>query len=300
MVLSCNEFKEEISSLIDGELDQHRQTALSEHVTNCGGCKSDHDQFKNLGQLLQRSANTAQSSAPDLWTALTVKMPSVCDCVQDDLSAYLDGELIASAKEGVSMHLEQCSVCLTKFQQLSNVTGLLSKGLVLPESIEVDIWTQINTRLNEDCILIKSELSSFIDREVVTLRHRAITSHLTECADCTMTFNNLNESGDVLRNYYQPEIPEDFDLWPAIQGNLNVVPFQARERQPKAPHAVRRLYAVAAAVIIGVLGTSGYVWYQNTNAVNVEPVTAEAYLIDQSLGEPADVAEAVVYDHATP
>jgi hypothetical protein len=36
----------------------------------------------------------------------------------------------------------------------------------------------------------------------------------------------------------------------------------------------------------------------HTEQTAIEPITAEAYLIDQSLGEPAAIAEAVVYEHA--
>jgi anti-sigma factor RsiW len=217
--------------------------------------------------------------------------------VQNDLSAYLDGELLAPAKEGIDQHLEHCAGCLQKFQQLSQVNNLLSKGLQLPEEVNVDIWAGVKARLNDDCLVINSELSPFIDREVATLRHRAITSHLTECNDCTHQFNQLSETGDILRTYYQPQLSDDFDLWPAIEAQIKVVPLEAAKEKRRAPNPVRRLSLVAAAVVAGVLAYVGFMWYAQNNQPQVQPVTAEAYLIDQSLGDPADVAEAVVYDH---
>lgn len=302
MVLSCTDFQDDLSSFVDGELDQHRQSALASHLSECELCKRNHEDFKKVTVLMQSATARIQETAPDLWSALNGKMPSVCECIQEDLSAYLDGELIAPAKEGVSAHLEGCTVCHAKFQELSSVTRLLSTGLQLPDKFEVDIWSGIKTRLNEDCVLIRSELSAFIDREVATLRHREITAHLTECAECKTEFLALSETGDALRSSYQPEFPENFDLWPAIQAKLSVVPFERKEKTAASGNKgkvvpMRRLAAVAAAVMAGVSATMIYFSMQNGSSSSVEPITAEAYLIDQSLGEPANVAEAVVYEH---
>ncbi len=299
MVVSCIDFKEDISSFMDGELEEHKQSALTDHLSGCSECTRDHKAYKNVGRLLQSSTTETQNGAPDIWAALSSKMPGVCEVIQEDLSAYLDGELIAPAKEGVNQHLEQCSVCHGKFQELSNVTRLLSTGLQLPEVMEIDIWSGIKARLNEDCVLIRSELSAFIDREVDTLRHRSITNHLTECAECKEAFQGLSESGELLRNQYQPEIPEEFDLWPAIQSKMNVLPLERKDKAAvRSLVPMRRLAAVAAAVVAGIGITMFYLHSAHNGTLSTEPITAEAYLIDQSLGEPADVAEAVVYDHA--
>lgn len=303
MVLSCTDFKEDLSSLVDGELDQHRQSALASHLSECEPCKRNHDDFKQVAVLMQSATAKIQETAPDLWSALSDRMPGVCECIQEDLSAYLDGELIASAKDGVSQHLEQCGECHAKFQELSSVTRLLSTGLQLPETFEVDIWAGINARLNDDCELIRSDLSSFVDREVPTLRHREVTAHLTECAECKDEFLALSQTGDVLRASYQPNIPADFDLWPAIQGKLNVVQFERPTGKEAAAGKsdagrkvvpMRRLAAVAAAVVAGVAASMIYFNVNHAGGPSVEPITAEAYLIDQSLGEPTSVADAVV------
>lgn len=297
MTLSCTDFQDDLSALLDGELDQHRQTAIAEHISSCSPCLVSHDSFKGVGKLLQGANARVQETTPDIWASISSRLPSVCECIQDDLSAYLDGELIAPAAEGVAQHLEACSTCLSQFNKLSEVNSLLSKGLVLPESFEVDIWSQVKARLNDDCVLIRSELSAFIDREVATLRHRTITQHLTECEDCKLEFTALSQTGDALRACYQPDIPEDLDLWSKLQGQLNVVPFEARER-PRAVRPVRRLYAAAALAFAGIAASlMVFMYTQSQSSTPVSPVTAEAYLIDQSLGEPTDVAEAVVYDH---
>jgi anti-sigma factor RsiW len=140
------------------------------------------------------------------------------------------------------------------------------------------------------------------------LRHREVTAHLTECAECKDEFLALSQTGDALRSSYQPDIPEDFDLWPAIQAKLNVVQFERPTGKEAATAGaksgaadvarkvvpMRRLAAVAAAVVAGIAATMIYFGVNHSENPSVEPITAEAYLIDQSLGEPTSVADAVV------
>jgi anti-sigma factor RsiW len=295
--MACSKYIEDLSALEDGELTSDEQSALHQHLSACFPCSQAKEQMQRLGGLLRTNNQfVTKNSAPDLAGALIGKLASVCQCVQEDLSAYLDGELIASAKEGVTEHLSLCSVCLSKFNDLTRINNLLSSGLKLPESINTDIWSSLKSRLNDDCLLIRSELSAFIDREVATLRHRAITIHLTECSDCSREFSELSQTGDLLRDVYKPDLAEDFDLTQGLRERLKVVPFQPSERR-RAPLTVRRMYAAAAVAAVGIMVSLGFLWFGHSSAHAVQPVTAEAYLIDQSLGDPADVAEAVVYDH---
>jgi anti-sigma factor RsiW len=292
MVASCKDFRVELSAYVDNELDEDTHARVGEHLRTCGSCAQEHDSIKKLSRVLGLGQAAVAEKAPDLWSLVAGKLPSVCQSIEDDLSAYLDGELLAPAKEGVSLHLEKCPSCLEKFHQLSKVTVLLSKGLELPASVEVDLWANIKTQLNDDCLLIKNDISAFIDKEVATLRHRTVTHHLIECHDCTNEFEGLSKVGDAVRTHYQPEISEDFDLWPQIKARMNVLPFEPRKPQV----STRRLYMVAAAVIGGVLA-SILMFTSLNHPQQAESVTAEAYLIDTSLGEPADVAENVVYEH---
>lgn len=296
MAISCSKYSEELSALEDGELSTDEQSVINQHLSTCSACTEKRETVRQLGRVLKINAEAAAGAAPDLLPQLKDRLPSICQCVQDDLSAYLDGELIASAKEGVTEHLSLCSICLSKFNDLTRVNNLLSNGLKLPESTNTDIWSSLKARLNDDCLLIKNELSSFIDREVATLRHRAITAHLTECSHCSRDFNELSRTGDFLREFYRPQISESFDIVENVRQAIKVLPLQASEKR-RAPHTVRRLYAAAAVAAVGLLVTAGFAWFGHSNSPAVQPVTAEAYLIDQSLGDPADVAEAVVYDH---
>lgn len=295
MAMSCTDLRDELSCYIDGELDETTQFKMRKHLDECQLCKLSHDELVGVNTLLSKVHVNVQENAPDIWAQLEAKMPGVCECIQEDLSAYLDGELLPSSKEGVSTHLETCATCLEKFNELSRVNSVLAKGLELPAEFQLDLWSNIKQRLDDDCVLIREELSAFIDKEVTILRHRAITSHLTACAECCTVFNGLSETGDFLRSCYQPEIADDFDLWPAIQAKMNVVPITAAKDKKVASLPARRLVVAAAVVVLGALASIGL--YANMHpASELSPVTAEAYLIDSSLNEPSDVAESFAYD----
>jgi len=292
---TCAELKEEFSAFIDGQLDPGKQEEVSAHLNVCSSCKGELNGLRKLSNLLGATLKLEERAVPDIWSSVEKQLPSVCEMMREDLSAYLDGELTAPAQEGVNQHLKECEPCLSSFKQLNNTNGLIVKGLELPDQFKVDLWTAVKARLNEDCVLIESELSAFADQAVATLRHRAITNHLLDCPDCRGKFNALSSVGDAIRESYKPSIPDDFDLWPAIKSKLQVVPFAPRT-QEKTRVANRKVYwAVAAAAFVGIAAALTFSVSPPTITAQ-EAVTAEDYLINTAFSEPSDATEAVVYE----
>ncbi|MDP3507310.1 MAG: zf-HC2 domain-containing protein [Candidatus Melainabacteria bacterium] len=296
----CDNYKDELSALLDNQIGVSLKSEVELHLEACTECAAEYESLKAVSNLLSK-AFVAEGEIPDIWTKIAIDMPSVCDVIVDDLSAYLDGELTSPAQEGVNQHLKDCADCLAKFTALNQTNRLLAKGLELPLNVEVNLWSAIKERLSADCALIDNELSAYLDQEVVTLRHREITKHLTDCSNCQVEFGKLTNVGDVIRDSYKPNIPDDFDLWPGIKSKLQVVPFT-----PKAPAVSgskvkgvidRRVYALAAvaAVFVLVFGLGAF-WLNSPEQSNIRQVSAEGYLIDSSLLQPADKAEAVVYE----
>jgi hypothetical protein len=106
--------------------------------------------------------------------------------------------------------------------------------------------------------------------------------------------------GDMIRESYKPDIPADFNLWPGIKSKLAVVQFAPKSQpQVAAKTGIHRRYYIGAAVAASfamVFGL-GAVWLNSPEqSSTIRPVSAEAYLINSSLLEPADKAEAVVYE----
>jgi anti-sigma factor RsiW len=297
MVISCDSCRDELSCFVDQQLDENRHADISSHLSTCNDCKDQLETMQSLSRFLSEGAAMESPAMPDLWAKISQSMPTVCEVIQDDLSAYLDGELTPAAQEGVQAHIKACDPCRENFTQLNATNQFVSKGLALPESMKVDLWPAVKSRLNEDCALMQSELSAFLDQEVVTLRHRAITSHLTDCPTCCTRFDELSQVGETIRNFYQPEIPESFDLWPAIKSQMQVIPITSKSAKSKPKVVTHRLYLVgAAAVVFGLVGSLAFLFSAPNNTANIRPVTAEAYLLDSALSEPTDNPESAVYD----
>jgi len=300
MAESCLKVKSELSALLDSEVSGGLKSQLEDHLLGCQECATEFESLTALRGYIGKALDEDCFATPDIWAQLSERLPSVCDVIQEDLSAYLDGELSAPAQEGVNLHLKECQTCLESFKALNATNLLLAKGFELPVGKDVDLWSGVNARLNADCALIDNELSAYLDQEVVTLRHRAITKHLTDCQNCRDEFGHLSMVGDLIRESYKPEIPSDFNLWPGIKSKLNVVQFTPKSQpQVAAKTGIHKRYYVGAAVAASfamVFGL-GAVWLNSPEqASTIRPVSAEAYLINSSLLEPADKAEAVVYE----
>ncbi|HEY9775310.1 MAG TPA: anti-sigma factor [Planktothrix sp.] len=301
MDTACTRYRTDLSAMLDGQLEGQDHSDVRGHLEGCSSCSEELETLKKLTKFLNESMQPENVEMPELWAGIQTQMPSVCDVMQEDLSAYLDGELTPAAQEGVNQHLKDCAQCLESFTLMNAANRLLSKGLELSPSVKVDLWPAVKAQLNEDCALIRSEISGYIDQEVATLRHRGITNHLLECTDCQGTFNELSNVGEIVRDSYKPDIPEDFDLWPGIKAKMQVVPFAAREAQSatttdaKAGPARRRL--IFGAVAAAVIGLSGVVMTLTmTPQQSPTAMSSEAYLIESALAEPSDQAEAVAYE----
>ncbi len=179
---------------------------------------------------------------------------------------------------------------------MNDANQMLTKGLELPASFKIDLWPAVKAQLNEDCALIRSELSAYADQEVVNLRHRNITTHLADCSDCRDHFSTVSRIGDILRDSYKPEMADNFDLWPAIRDQMQIVPFapKAGAAAPNNKPRVQKprwMVGAMAAVIIGLVGVA----VTFTPQAQGETISSESYLIDSALAEPSEGAEAAVY-----
>jgi anti-sigma factor RsiW len=294
---SCPNYREELSALADGQVDANAKAEVQAHLQGCESCSRELAKIKSLSRFLAQGVAQQNMPEPDIWERMKGNLPSLCDVMLDDLSAYLDGELSASAQEGVNRHLKECVNCLDAFKALNATNRIVAKSLELPPSMKVDIWPSIKARLNEDCALIHSELSAYADQEVVTMRHRTITAHLIECEGCRNEFNHLSAVGEIIRESYQPQMPDNFDLWPDIRRKLQVVPFASKAAaKSKTLHFSRRAYLSAtAAAAVAIIGSLSF-WFSGPRAIGIEPVSSEAYLIESTFQQPAEIADAAVLE----
>ena len=311
MDTACTRYRTELSALIDGQIDAKLQSEVEVHINDCEFCSAELETLKRLTKFLNQELKSEETKMPDLWQGISERMDSVCAVMQDDLSAYLDGELTPAAQEGVNAHLKACAECLQSFKQLNAANRLVSKALELPADVKVDLWPAVKAQLNEDCALIRSEISAYVDQEVATLRHRSITNHLIDCQNCRNEFAALSNVGDLVRDCYKPEIPEDLDLWPGIKQKMQVVPFVQKNGATASSEAGttggaagktaarsrRARWIVVGTAAAAVVGLSGLVFsVAMQKAAPNDTISSETYLIESSLVEPSDIAEAATYE----
>lgn len=291
---------EDLSALLDKELSGDEKTDVEELLTENKETAQEFENFKSLGSLIKSSVDEVE--VPDLWEGIKDRLPSVEELIEEDLSAYMDGELPPAAQDGIKNYLEENEEAKEKYNLLLKTNQLLSSSMELPEDVDYDIWDKVNERLTADCEIIRGELSPYLDQEVVTHRHRAITTHLVDCLDCRGHFEMMSSVSVLLEEHYRPEIPEDLDLWPEVKRKLQVVPFKQKKpvKAAKNPiaftsHPRFKVVAVAAAAVIGLLGTVA-VWLASPDEQQFSPVSPEAYLIESSFEQTSDAAEAVIYE----
>ena len=297
---TCLDYRNELSAFVDGQLEAKMLADFQSHIDGCRPCSSELQTLKSLNQFLAENMKMDAMPEIDLWDRLEAELPPICELVKDDLSAFIDRELTPAATEGVSKHTKECLPCMSAYKELTDTSRSIAKALELPDSIKIDLWTGVKARLNEDCALIQGELSSYSDQEVPTLRHRSITKHLLDCGDCRHHFDKISSVGDIIRDVYRPAIPDSFDLWPDVKRKLQVVPFTPKVEKGKVGmkakiSSPRMFWASSAAAVVAIVGSAA-MWMSAPKAHAVELVSSEAYLIEAAMTEPAEMAEAVVYD----
>jgi anti-sigma factor RsiW len=302
----CLSYRTELSALIDGQLDSKVQTEMQQHLDGCESCTEELDTLKSLELFLSQNMSAEALAVPELWDMMQADLPTVCDVVREDISALIDHELTPTAQEGVDKHLKECLPCMSTFKEMNKTSKLIAKSLELPPSLKIDLWPAVKARLNEDCALIQGELSAYADQEVDILRHRTITRHLVDCGECKQRFEAISGVGELLRDSYKPELGEDYDIWAEVKRKLQVVPItlktdQQAQSTTTAPavastkgKAPRVYLASAAAAIVLMIASAGV--FMGLTKHQVVPLTSEAYLIESSMSQPAEIAEAVVYD----
>ncbi len=74
-----------------------------------------------------------------------------------------------------------------------------------------------------------ARLSEYLDETLAPPERQALAAHLTDCAECRATLNELRQV--VARARTLEDRPPRADLWPAIAGRIGVVSIESRRRR---------------------------------------------------------------------
>src|SRR5271170_4743333 len=115
MDTSCTHYRTELSAFLDGQLDVKDQSDVQGHLNSCENCSDELETLKKLTKFLNDQMHPDNVAMPEIWNGIQAQMPVICAVMEEDLSAYLDGELPPAAQEGVNKHLKECAACLESF-----------------------------------------------------------------------------------------------------------------------------------------------------------------------------------------
>jgi anti-sigma factor RsiW len=294
MIATCTRHRSNFSALLDEEIEFNVKFDLQQHIGDCRECSGQLLKWREFQAFFEKCLHASIESVPDIWSELEGKLPTVCELVREEFSAYLDDELSASAQDGVRAHLNDCQACRKQFALLSKTNDLIAAKLKEPVESKVDLWGGIKSQMSANCALIKAELSPFVDQEVPNQHHRNVATHLLECASCSSYFRELSHIGELLQGY-APVLAEDFDLMPGIKNKMRIVPAAQEERRP----LVKRPVIMVSLAVVGVVLLSGLILggFLFLLREPPRPVTSEEYLINYCLTEPSKTIDMVVVDN---
>jgi len=136
--MQCVQLREELSSLVDGELSPARAADLQRHVAECSACHCELGQLKQTASLMGSLVPVAPP--PDLLACVQRKAAQapptptlVCSKTREMLDEYAHGELEGDVAAALESHLIRCQACGRELERLEQSAGLLRElGEVSP------------------------------------------------------------------------------------------------------------------------------------------------------------------------
>ena len=136
--------QEELSAYLDNELSPNRHKQIETHLRTCDECSDMLSMFK---KNRQRVANIAHPVPLTLKDGVMAKIHTQ---FQDELSAYLDGELEPTMRDRMEAHLHSCDECsemLAAFRQNRDRIKVLEHPA--PSSIESTVMAKIRQQAGQ-------------------------------------------------------------------------------------------------------------------------------------------------------
>ena len=283
---------DDISALYDNLLENNERNLAYSHLSNCKECSGLFNGFSKTSATI-RKAFEISDKAIDI--SLVEKLnchQDICSAINYDLSAFIDNELTQAAHEGIKSHLKTCKNCLSQFNQIRNLNQSIHNAFKLPTNLEINLLATLKDKLNNDCKQLGSDFSPYIDLSLNVGRHYEITRHLMTCPNCSSQISKMMDLSNLIKEEYIPK--QEIDLLPKIQEKLKlkVVSAQVKNHDKakllKFPQLVTA--SVASFVVLLIAGTS--LFYFSSKTDDIQPQTAENYLLDSSFSNNNDYDQA--------
>ena len=144
--MKCEQFEEQLSAYLDGELTSELLAQLEAHLAACTICGEALARMRHTVALVQ---NVQEVEVPaELRAKVFARIASAtpvsalaCAEVADQLHYYLDGELDAVQAQALEAHLEQCVTCDRELKLVRQTMHAISS---LPKVAPPQrIWQQV-------------------------------------------------------------------------------------------------------------------------------------------------------------
>ena len=142
--MNHRQIQDELSAYLDNELAPAARHQVEAHLRSCNECSEMLAAFQ---ENRQKIANIAQ---PVPATFKETVMAKIHAEFQDELSAYLDDELVPAMRERIETHLHSCNECadmLSAFRENRERIKMLEHAP--PESIHDAVMTKIRPQTTD-------------------------------------------------------------------------------------------------------------------------------------------------------
>ena len=220
---SCENIIELLSAYIDGELSDNEKTTVEEHLKSCKSCQEELEIIKELSNKIKFSLEK-EDLIPDLSLSVMSRLNESnqlsCNDVDENISAYFDGELEPTQYYSIDDHIKNCTRCEENYKKLKYLRNLIKLSV---DSLDIDLWQKVYNRLIQpeqlECSFVSDQLSAYLDREINNELYKSISEHILQCPECRKEFNQIKYiQQEVKKALIKPA--ENINLWPQVYYKL--------------------------------------------------------------------------------
>jgi len=266
--MRCERVGRLLPEFLEDALSASQLKDVEAHLAECAGCREELRLLERA--LLVLDSGASQREGIDLWAGLQEKLAREqralgrrlsCVEVQEQLPAFLEGEVGARQREALQGHLLGCPACSAERRLLENSLRAIDHvAAATPDNL----WPEFQRRLAAErqagrrplsCRRAAAAAPAYLEGVLAPRQRRAVEAHLHTCPMCERDCERLRAS--LARLNALPPAPLPRDLWPDMAARLAFEP----QRVPALPLApvwrnwqAARLGGLAAAAAVLVAG----------------------------------------------
>ena len=129
-----------------------------------------------------------------------------CKKWNQQMDAYLDGELTPEEGQALEEHLDRCHRCAAALEETKRAVSAVAWAprAEAPEGLLTAIMGRVEEAAALACEAVRPELAPLADAELEPVRKRAIEGHLVLCPSCSSVFAQMTDAKEAVQRYLVP------------------------------------------------------------------------------------------------